>query len=181
MLNYHEIIDKYYESGSPLREILILHSKQVADKAKSLCRSSNLQLSEEDIEAAAMLHDIGICRTHAPKIHCHGDAPYIQHGIIGANMLRVEGCPEWLARVCERHTGAGLTVDDIRTQRLPLPEKDYLPESTIEKLICYADKFFSKSGDMAEKSYDEVYRSMLSHGADTLKRFEQLHDLFANE
>lgn len=180
MLNYHEIIDKYYESGSPLRGILILHSKQVADKAKQLARSNNLQLSDDDIEAAAMLHDIGICRTHAPKIHCNGESPYIQHGIIGGKMLRDEGYPEWLARVCERHTGAGLTAEDIRLQHLPLPEVDYLPETTIEKLICYADKFFSKSGDMLEKSYEEVYRSMHSHGIDTLKRFEQLHFLFAN-
>ena len=54
-----------------------------------------------------------------------------------------------------------------------------LPISIEEKLICYADKFFSKSGDpREEKSLDRVVRSMQRHGPETLARFMELHRMF---
>jgi len=53
------------------------------------------------------------------------------------------------------------------------------PQTLEEKLICYADKFYSKSGDIRrEKSLDSVMRSMERHGPDTLRRFMILHQLF---
>ncbi len=81
--------------------------------------------------------------------------------------------------MCERHTGSGLTVEDIERQKLPLPHRDMLPISLEEKLVCYADKFFSKSGDIErEKSLEKVIESMRRHGEDTLNRFLELHALF---
>ena len=79
-------------------------------------------------------------------------------------MLRAHRQPEWLARIAERHTGSGLTAEDIRTQHLPLPEKDFLPETLLEKLICYADKFFSKTSLDTEKDIDRVRASMKKFG-----------------
>lgn len=178
-VDFNSIIDKFYESGSRLREILIRHSSQVADKALSIVRSKSLPLAQDEVMAAAMLHDIGIFRCYAPDIECHGSEPYICHGVIGAQLLRNERVPEAIARVAERHTGAGLSSDDILRQRLPLPPGDYMPESLLERLICYADKFFSKSGDMKEKSIDRVRAAMARHGADTLRRFDSLHSQFA--
>lgn len=125
-----------------------------------------------------MLHDIGIFRCNAPDICCTGPLPYICHGVEGRKILEAEGLPRH-ALVCERHTGAGLTVADIESQHLPLPRRDMTPQSLEEKLICYADKFFSKSGDItAEKPLDKVRRSMERHGRDTLERFDRLHELF---
>ncbi len=181
MIPWKDIINHYYESGSPLWEILIRHSAQVAAKALSIARSRGLDLAEEDIQAAAMLHDIGICRCDAPSIECHGTEPYICHGVIGGKMLRDEGMPEWLARVAERHTGAGLSPQDIETQHLPLPaDGHYMPETQLERLICYADKFFSKSGDMKEKPFARVRQSMEKFGEDTLRRFDALHKEFGD-
>ena len=38
------------------------------------------------------------------------------------------------------------TAEEIISQHLPIsPPRDLLPESVEEKLVCYADKFFSKS------------------------------------
>lgn len=92
--------------------------------------------------------------------------------------MRSEGLPE-IARVCERHTGSGLTAKEIAETGLPLPHVDLLPESLEEKLICYADKFFSKSGDpKAEKSLEKIRSSMAKFGPETLSRFENLHSLF---
>ena len=57
-------------------------------------------------------------------------------------------------------------------------KRDYLPDTTLEKLICYADKFFSKSGTMQEKPLDKVRVSMARHSTESLARFDELHDLF---
>ena len=178
MLDYQAIIDRYYASEPGLRRILMLHSRQVADLALDIAKRKNLPLPPEQIEAAAMLHDIGIIRTNAPAILCLGPEPYIRHGIIGAEMLRADGAPEWTARVAERHTGSGLTAIDIREQGLPLPPQDFLPETLLEKIICYADKFFSKSGDMQQKDLESVKKSMQRHGMGTAARFAALQALF---
>ena len=128
-----------------------------------------------------MLHDIGIFRTDAPSIHCYGSLPYICHGIEGRQILDEEGYPRH-ALVCERHTGAGITVGDITAQNLPLPRRDMCPVSLEEKLICYADKFFSKSRNLTEeKPVEKIIAQMEAHGADTLERFMQMHRLFCPE
>ncbi len=177
MIPYRDIIDKYYESGSPLAEILIRHSSQVRDKALAIAARRHLDIDPEQIEGAAMLHDIGIVYTDAPGIHCQGSEPYIRHGILGARLLRAEGMPEWVARVAERHTGAGLAASDIVAHGLPMPHVDLLPETPLEKLICYADKFYSKSGDMQEKSLERVRMSMRKFGPGSVARFEVLHKM----
>ena len=125
-----------------------------------------------------MLHDIGVVRCNAPSIHCLGELPYICHGVAGREMLDNLGLHRH-ALVCERHTGSGLTVEDIIRQGLPLPHREMLPITTEEKLICYADKFFSKSGDYRiEKPLDRVINSMKRHGDDTLRRFLMLNEQF---
>ena len=53
------------------------------------------------------------------------------------------------------------------------------PQTLEEQLICYADKFYSKSGDIRrEKTLDKVMKSMERHGPDTLARFMALHKEF---
>lgn len=177
-MDYQKIIDKYYPAGSRLRDIYMKHCRQVADLALQIAEDKHLPLDPAEIEAAAMLHDIGICLTDAPGIDCHGTEPYLRHGLLGGQLLRSEGVPEIYARVAMRHTGAGLTADDIGRFGLPLPPGDYMPETLLEKLICYADKFYSKSGDMQRKSLDRVRQSMEKFGGDTPARFEALHRLF---
>lgn len=179
--DWQRIIDKYYPEGTRLRDILIRHSHQVADKALDIMRRKHLDLDPAEVEAAAMLHDIGIFLTDADGIDCHGTEHYLRHGYLGARLLRHEGVDEAIASVAERHTGAGITADDIRQMGLPLPEGDYMPRTLLERLVCYADKFYSKSGDMREKSLERVRQSMLRHSPATLERFEALHREFGDE
>ena len=178
------IIEHFYPEDTPFRRLLIKHSEQVRDKALQI-----LDASPDDVSKAidrsividgALLHDIGIGECHAPSILCNGTKPYIAHGVIGAEMLRkFDSALEPYARICERHTGAGLSAEDICRQHLPLPERDFLPETLEEKLICLADKFFSKSGDMKEKPIMAVRQSMVKYGSDTIHRFDVLCRLFA--
>ena len=176
-----DIILKFYPDDTPQRQMLLKHRRQVRDKALEILRSlppenaENGELDPDTVAAGAMLHDIGICRCYAPGILCNGPEPYLAHGIIGAGMIRqLDPELEVFARICERHTGSGLTADEIRCQNLPIPEQDYLPETKCEKLICLADKFFSKSGDMKEKSISHIRKSMEKFGAGPMKRFDDL-------
>lgn len=176
MLNPLEIINFFYAENDPAREILLLHSTQVRNKALFLCRGIP-GIDLETVNTGAMLHDIGIRFCNAPDIGCNGEENYLLHGILGAESLRafkhIEGL-EKFARICERHTGSGITVAEIREQNLPLPERDLIPETKEEKVICLADKFFSKSGDFAEKSLEKIRRQMVKFGSGSLQRFDDL-------
>lgn len=178
MTDWKKIIDKYYSGDGDLRTILIIHSQSVARKALQIVSlHPELNLDREFIEEAAMLHDIGIIKTDAPGIKCFGTEPYICHGILGAEMLRQEGLPRH-ARVCERHTGAGLSLNEIVSQNLPLPHQDFLPETLEEQVICYADKFFSKTHLDREKSVEKAEKSIAKFGEEGLARFKQWEKMF---
>lgn len=186
MIDPDVIITHFYPEDTPLRRLLLRHSTQVRDKALAILANPSrppLDLDAGLVSAGAMLHDVGILQCHAPSILCVGTRPYIAHGMIGAEMLREYGRTHGLdlepfARICERHTGTGITAKEVREQRLPIPEREWLPETPEEKLVCLADKFFSKSGDMREKPAAAVRRSMEKFGADTVERFDALLRLF---
>ena len=124
-----------------------------------------------------MLHDIGIFKCDAAGIQCFGTEPYICHGRIGAELLRSEGFPRH-ARVCERHTGAGITKAQIIAQNLPLPQQDFLPETMEEKVICYADKFFSKTHIDREKTIEQAEKSLSKFGEEGVLRFREWEKCF---
>ena len=84
------------------------------------------------------------------------------------------------ALVCERHIGVGITADEIKRHHLPLPERDMLPLSLEEQIICFADKFFSKNPDSIEKekTLDEIMRLLEHHGESQVKKFKRLLEQF---
>jgi len=167
----HPLILKYYPDDTPLRRLLLHHSEQVAQRALLICdRHPELRLNREFLREAALIHDIGIFLTDAPGIHCHGTLPYLTHGVQGAALMRKEG-REDLARICERHTGTGLTAENIRQQGLPLPETDLLPETWEEQVVCYADKFYSKSHPERERTVEQTAKSLEKFGAEGVKKF----------
>jgi uncharacterized protein len=75
--------------------------------------------------------------------------------------------------VCERHVGVGITVAEIKRRRLPLPERDMRPVSIEEQIICFADKFFSKTQVRSgEKSVTEIKRGLARYGPEQVAQFE---------
>ena len=174
------LFNKYYGDNPQLKRIVTIHSEQVAKKALEICKAKNLPLDPKDVFCAAMLHDIGVVKCKAPDIYAFGTLPYIQHGIEGRKILEKHGLFKY-ASICDTHTGSGITSQSIKKNKLPLPEKDFLPQTLLEKLICYSDKFFSKSHDLTkEKSIDEIIIQMRKFGEDSLKRFMDLHSLFGD-
>ena len=175
-MNPLEIIDKYYPEAGELKHILLTHSRSVADKALQIAeRHPELHLDKEFLYEGAMVHDIGM--TNAPDIFCFGDKPYICHGYLGADLMRAEGYPRH-ALVCERHTGAGLTLQRIVEQDLPIPHRELVPVSPEEQVICFADKFYSKTKLDKEKSVEKARKSLEKHGQDGLARFDHWCELF---
>jgi uncharacterized protein len=176
-----EIIKKYYRPGSMAFRVLVAHGEAVARKAQEAAvRVRHLRPDETFIAEASLLHDIGIFMTKAPRLGCYGDHAYICHGYLGRELLEREGLTRH-ALVCERHVGVGLDVSDIDLLHFPLPRRDMLPLSLEEKIICYADKFFSKTiGALdAEKPLDEVRASIRRYGKDKLAAFEEMHLAFS--
>ncbi|MBZ0155628.1 MAG: HD domain-containing protein [Alphaproteobacteria bacterium] len=174
------LIEKYYAPGSKAYHFLIHHGRMVAAKALQVagrlngkCPASTFPDSTF-IEEASLLHDIGIYLTHAPEIGCFGPHPYIVHGFLGREILEREGLPEH-ALVCERHVGMGLTVVDIEANGFPLPLRDMTPHTLEEKIICFADKFYSKYEKtlLQEKPVAEVRKTIARYGEDKLKRFDE--------
>ena len=144
-MNALAIINKYYSEENELKHILLTHSRSVADKALQIAvKHPELHLDTGFLEEAALLHDIGIFMTDASGIQCFGTHPYICHGYLGSELLMKEGYPRH-ALVCERHTGAGMSLQSIIEQDLPIPHRDMVPVSMEEQVICFADKFFSKT------------------------------------
>jgi uncharacterized protein len=179
-MNPLDIIAEYYSPDSNLYKIQVMHGRQVARKAmdsakKVLHLSPDLDLIQE----ASMLHDIGIFKTRAASIGCRGSHPYVVHGYLGRLILEKKGLMPH-ALICERHVGAGLTADDIRAGQIPLPERDMVPVTIEEKIVCFADKFFSKDPESAgkEKSAEEIINGLSRYGQEKADRFRSWLELF---
>lgn len=126
--------DRGYLSDEECRRLLvevgceddvISHVRAVAKVAVEIAKSCDADV--ELVRTAAMLHDIGRKKTHGPG-----------HGYEGAEILRGLGFPENIVLIVERHVGGGLNSKGAA--ELGLPEKDMIPMTLEEKIVCIADK-----------------------------------------
>lgn len=178
-----EIIEKYYPPGSMGYNIYLPHCQAVTELALRIAGlHPHLQANEEVIEFGGMLHDLGIFYTDSPEIGCFGHLPYIAHGYIGRELLEKEGL-SMISLICERHIGVGITVEDIERRHLPLPKRDMTPQTIEEKIICYADKFYSKSASnlLLPKPLERVKKSISKYGEDKWKVFEGMMEIFGTD
>lgn len=178
-MNIQNIIDKYYPEDNALKHIYMTHACKVAELSLDIAsRHPELQLDVKFLEEAAMLHDLGIFLVDAPRIHCFGNAPYICHGYLGASLLRNDGY-EKHALVCERHTGTGLSKELIEREGWPLPRIDMLPVSMEEQVICFADKFYSKTKYLEHaRSFDAVLASMRKISDESVNKVQAWAEIF---
>jgi len=178
MLDPYKIIEKYYPKDTDIYFILKIHSEQVREKALEIAeRNPDLKLDKQFLSEASLLHDIGIFKCDAPRIHCKGTHHYIEHGYLGAELLRAEGLPRH-AYVCERHTGTGLTKEMIIENKLPLPHQDFFPQSLEEQVICYADKFFSKTKLTEPHSVEKIRIELARFGDYQVAMFDTWRNNF---
>lgn len=177
-MNINDIIEKYYTKGTKLYDIYMSHVSDVTEKALSVVhKHPELAVDIKFIEEASMLHDIGIFMTDAPRIACYGDMPYICHGYLGSDLLAKEGYPKH-GLVCERHTGTGLSIQNIIDKRLPVPQRDMRPQSLEEQIICFSDKFYSKSKLGVKKSIKKIRYNLKKHDTHQVDVFNTWCDMF---
>lgn len=177
-----KLIELHYPPGSLTHRILLNHGREVASfaVAVSIHVSRQMPVDTEFVCEAAWLHDIGIGLINKASLGCHGNAPYLAHGILGAELLRLAGLPRH-ALVCERHIGVGLSIDDIVSQKLPLPRREMRPQSLEEEIIAYADLFFSKTADGpgGPKTVATVRNKLSRFGGEKVAVFNTWHARFA--
>lgn len=178
-MNVDEIIDRYYPVENELKNIYITHAKDVTGLALEMAaRHPELDIDVEFVREAAMLHDLGIFLTDAPRIYCYGTGDYLCHGYLGAELLRSLGY-ERHARVCERHTGTGLSKQQIVDNGWALPVKDFYPETLEEQLVCFADKFYSKTRYLnTPRTFEQVVESMRKISDESVKKVQEWAKMF---
>ena len=140
----------------------LILTTQTALKIARILKVQEKTVDCDFILAGALLHDIGRCRSHR-----------LNHGIIGAQILREEGLAEELARIAENHLFGGITKYEAR--KLGLPFQDYLPVTLEEKIITYADNISKKEPLLSIDEVIERYSQRLNKSHPILKRVRLLH------
>lgn len=143
-------------------ENVVEHCLAVSEYAYELAlaiKNKGYEVDVELVRLGGLLHDIGRSRTHG-----------IEHGVVGAEILRELGFDEKLALIAERHIGAGITKEEAI--ELGLPPKDYLPITLEEKIVAHADNliFGTKRVEI-----DDVIKNLKK---DWAKIILQLRELF---
>jgi uncharacterized protein len=180
-VDYFKIINKYISPNSPTYNIYVVHVSLVTAKAIKIARHLGLSADQQRfIEEACMLHDIGIVHVKAKEIGCNGEMPYIYHIVEGRKILEAEGLPLH-ARIAENHIGlGGLTKEEIIKDKIPLPHRDMLCETIEEKIISYADLFYSKNPRriFIEKTLKQVKAKVKGYGKREEKLFREWSEMF---
>jgi uncharacterized protein len=119
------LLEKYHADPHVIAHVTAVHdyAMEMADK---------VDCDRPLVEAGSLLHDIGRCQSHG-----------MDHGIIGAEILRKEGIDERIVYIVERHVGAGLTAQEAL--KLGLPAIDLVPETIEEKIVCHADNLIGST------------------------------------
>ncbi|GAA5262314.1 uncharacterized protein KTGMC3_P1029 [Methanocalculus sp. MC3] len=110
--------------GAGCSQKVIAHARAVAGVVSEF-------LDDEAVDGnlatcGALLHDIGRSESHS-----------LDHAIIGGDICRERGLPEEIARIVERHLGAGQTADEYL--QFGLLPRDCMPMTLPEKLVAHAD------------------------------------------
>lgn len=109
---------------------VIAHCEAVADLALRMAKKCRADIAL--VQAGALLHDIGRCRTHT-----------MSHAVEGARLAKELKLPDALCKIIERHVGAGITAKEAAD--LGLPKKNYTPQTLEEKIVAHADNLLSGS------------------------------------
>ncbi len=137
---------------------VINHCLAVRDIAVRIAKLANADVAL--VEAGALLHDIGRCRTHG-----------IFHAIEGVRIAKKLKLPDEIVKIIERHIGAGLTKDEAK--KLGLPVKDYLPITLEEKIVCHADNLINNN--KKQKIEKQIEKALKKNQKEYAIRLVSLH------
>jgi uncharacterized protein len=113
------------------------------------------------------MHDLGRSKTHN-----------VDHGALGGKLAREMGLEEALARIIERHVGAGITEKEAK--KIGLPYGKYVPETLEEKIVTYADKLIEGDRLVEIDVAFEKFERELGRDHPALDRLRVLHEEMVN-
>jgi uncharacterized protein (TIGR00295 family) len=142
---------------------VIRHCKAVRDVAVRMAKKANADVKL--VEAGALLHDIGRSKTHD-----------IRHAIEGVKIAKKLNLPENIIKIIERHIGAGLSASQAK--KLGLPEKDFIPETLEEKIVCHADNLIEK--DRRQTVEKQIEIALMNGHNEYARRLVALHKELSN-
>jgi uncharacterized protein (TIGR00295 family) len=151
--NEQQCLDILKAQGTTDR--VMKHACTVTRLAVAIARSCGADM--DLVRAGALLHDIGRSRTHG-----------IRHGVVGEDIARSLSLPEPLVLIIRKHVGAGILPGEAAA--LGLPERDYIPSTVEEKIVCHADNLVDDDryitsqasyGDFIRKGLDDAGMRML--------------------
>ena len=141
---------------------VVEHCIAVSKSAVSLAGRVKVSLDRELIRQGGLFHDIGRARTHG-----------IDHAVAGVEIARELGFSDQLVFIIERHIGAGITATEA--VRLGLPQKDYLPLTTEEKIVSYADNLTSGVREMPFYEALNRFKNILGPDHEGVELFIKQH------
>lgn len=139
-------------------EKVINHCKAVRNIAVKMAKKSGADI--DLVQAGALLHDIGRSETHS-----------IFHAVKGAKIAKKLGLPDSIINIIERHIGAGLSKEEAK--KLGLPEKDYVPITLEEKIVCHADSLIADN--KRQKIENQVENALRDGHKEYAVRLVSLH------
>jgi uncharacterized protein (TIGR00295 family) len=147
-----------YLKISGCSEEVIRHCIAVRDVAVKIAKKAKADVNL--VEAGALLHDIGRSKTHD-----------IRHALEGVKIAKKLGLPDVIINIIRRHIGAGIDSDEAK--ELGLPEKDYIPETLEEKIVCHADSLIDNN---KKQKIEKALEKAISEGHNEYaRRLVSLH------
>ncbi|XRP96240.1 TIGR00295 family protein [Methanocaldococcus sp. 16A] len=149
---------------------VVEHCLAVSEYAYELAlaiKNNGYSVDVELVRLGGLLHDIGRSKTHG-----------IEHGIVGAEILRELGFDEKLALIAERHIGAGITKEEAI--ELGLPPKDYLPITLEEKIVTHADNLIFGTKRVEIDDVIKKFEKKLGENHPSIKRIILLNEEINN-
>lgn len=175
---YDEIVllHQKYAPNAAAFDLVFTHCTIVWEIAQQLIAQSHPAVNIDLVKVGCLLHDIGVYRLYLPDGQLDFKH-YIQHGVLGYELLKEEGFSETICRIASCHTGTGLTKSEIAIEHLPLPPADYMAQTTEEQLVMYADKFHTKKdmklSFMTAETYAKHIRQFGEQKVARFRGFEQ--------
>ena len=151
-------------------ENVVEHCLAVSEYAYELAlaiKNKGYNVDVELVRLGGLLHDIGRSKTHG-----------IEHGVVGAEILRELGFDEKIALIAERHIGAGITKEEAI--ELGLPPKDYIPITLEEKIVAHADNLIFGTKRVEIDEVIKKFEKKLGKNHPSIKRIILLNDEINN-
>lgn len=125
-MKWVEALNLLKEVGCPdnvVNHCIVVSRRAVAMAAKA---QQDMDVDGHLVEIGGLLHDIGRAVTHK-----------LDHGVVGARLLRERGINDALQKICERHVCAGIPRSIAVV--MGLPPRDFIPVTIEEKIVSHAD------------------------------------------